>query len=243
MKRIIGITVLTALLGVSALAPAAQSQCVTGTGTNLLFKWDANGFSYETGAPVVGYISPAGNVLTDLTGLTLLCAPFGGLDPNDPAKEYTLVMTGLVSGGTAVAAFGLSGHTYTTLYQGGAFAMYEGPVNARGYVTATVPAPALAQPNYTDGVVLLSGTIDSLTTNIIQTSLGTVTGSFRGRYHITGGSYSGGFCNNTGLFDGLMDPVNTPAGYTSQNNGKFDAPSCPTPARRSSWGRIKSIYR
>jgi hypothetical protein len=245
MKRILGTAVFLALLAVSVVAPLASAQCVTGTGVNVLLKWDANGFSYETGAPYTNYVSPAGNVLTNVLGVSLFCAPLSGLDPNDPAKEYTMVWTGLVSGGTVTTPFGASGSKYSTVYTGGAFALYEGPVNARAWTAGTVPAPGAALGAYTDGTIVLSGSIDSLTTTITKSSLGTVNGSFRGKYRVTGGTLANLFCPGgaAGLMDGLWFPVAPPAGYTGHNNGKFDAPDCTTPAKTTSWGRIKTMYR
>lgn len=246
MKRIIGLAALFATLVVAVSAPLANAQCVTGTGTNVLFKWDANGFSYEGPGAYTNYMSPAGNVLTNLTSASLLCGPLAGLNPNDPAREYTMVWTGLVSNGTTTAPFGSSGTRYTTVYLNGSFALYEGPVNARGYLASTVPLPAVALPQYAEGTVLLSGPIDSLTTVITRSSLGSVNGSFRGRYRITGGSYATQFCGGApvaSLMDGLWYPVAPPAGYTGHSNGKFDAPDCTTPVNGSSWGRIKVLYR
>lgn len=246
MKRIIGLAALIAVLAPAVLVPLANAQCVSGTGTNILLKWDANGFSYEGPAPYTGYISPAGNVLTNVLAVSLFCAPLAGLDPNNPALEYTMVWNGLVSGGTTTAPFGASGTRYTTVYTGGTFALYEGPVNARPYTNATVPLPGIAYPQYAEGTVILSGAIDSLTTSITVSSLGSTNGSFRGRYRITGGTYQSQFCGGldiAALMDGLWYPVGPPAGYTGHNNGKFDAPDCTTPAGTSSWGRIKTLYR
>ena len=246
MKRIIGLAALIAMLAAAVMVPHANAQCVSGTGTDILLKWDANGFSYEGPAAYTDYLSPAGNVLTNVTGLTLLCGPLAALDPNNAALEYTMVWTGLVSSGTTTAPFGSSGTRYTTVYTGGSFAVYEGPVNARPYTNATVPLPGIAFPQYAEGTVILSGSIDSLTTLITRSSLGSVNGSFRGNYRITGGTYQSQFCgglDTQALLDGLWYPVSPPAGYTGHNNGKLDAPDCTTPANTSSWGRIKTLYR
>lgn len=245
MKKFLG-SVLVALVALGAMAPLASAQCVTGTGVNVLFKWDANGFSYETGAPYTNYMSPAGNQLGAYSAMTLLCGPLGALDPNDPAKEYTMIWQDLTSSGTVTSPFGASGTKYTTVYTGGIFFVVEGPVNARAWTSATVPAPVPAGPAYGDGSVILSGVIDSLTTTITRSSLGTVNGSFRGKYRVTGGTYANAFCSGNApaaLMDGLWYPVNPPAGYTGHNNGKFDAPDCTTPAQSSTWGRIKTLYR
>lgn len=249
MKRIIGLAALIAALAAAVMVPHANAQCVSGTGTNILLKWDANGFSYEGPGAYTGYLSPAGNVLTNVLAASLLCAPLNGLDPNNPALEYTMVWNGLVSTGTVAAPFGGSGTRYTTVYLNGTFALYEGPVNARPFTAATIPLPAIAYPLYAEGTVLLSGSIDSLTTLITVSSLGSVSGSFRGIYRITGGTYASQFCNGVNiaglpaLMDGLWYPVSPPAGYTGHNNGKFDAPDCTTPAHPSTWGRIKTLYR
>jgi hypothetical protein len=246
MKRILGSVALFALFAFAAFVPQASAQCVTGTGVNILLKWDANGFSYETGAPYTNYTSPAGNVLTNVLGVSLFCNPLAGLNPNDPAKEYTMVWTGLVSGGTVSAPFGSSGVKRTTLYTGGSFALYEGPVNARAWTSGTVPLPGVALPAYTDGSVVLSGAIDSLTTVVTTSSAGSTNGSFRGRYRFTGGPLAALFCAGhtvSDLFDGLWFPVAPPAGYTGHNNGKFDGPDCTTPTAPATWGRLKTLYR
>lgn len=245
MKRILGTAVFLALLAVSVVAPLATAQCVTGTGVNVLLKWDGNGFSYETGAPYTNYISPVGNQMGAYLGISLFCAPLSGLDPNDPAKEYTMIWQDLTSSGTVTSPFGASGTKYSTLYTGGVFAIIEGPVNARAWTSATVPTPLTAAPAYGDGSMVLAGYIDSLTTTITRSSLGTVNGSFRGKYRINGGPLASLFCPGgaTGLLDGLWFPVAPPAGWTSHLNGKFDALDCTTPAKTTSWGRIKTLYR
>lgn len=246
MKRIIGLAALIAVLAPAVMVPIASAQCVSGTGTNILFKWDANGFSYEGPNAYTNYMSPAGNVLTNVAAITLFCGPLAGYNPANPALEYTMVWTGLVSSGTTTAPFGSSGTKYTTVYTGGTFALYEGPVNARPYTAATVPLPAIALPQYAEGAVLLSGAIDSLVTSVTKNSLGSVSGSFRGRYRITGGTHLNDFCGGqqvASLMDGLWYAAGPPAGYTGHNNGKFDAPDCTTPSNSTSWGRIKTLYR
>jgi hypothetical protein len=246
MKRIIGLAALIAVVATAVMVPLANAQCVSGTGTNILLKWDANGFSYEGPSAYTGYMSPAGNVLTNVLAVSLFCSPLNALDPNNAALEYTMVWNGLVSAGTVPTPFGASGTKFTTLYTGGSFTLYEGPVNARPYTSSTVPLPGVALPQYAEGTVILSGTIDSLTTVITQSSTGSVNGSFRGKYTITGGTYQNQFCGGGGiaaLMDGLWYPVAPPAGYTGHNNGKFDSADCTTPTGNTSWGRIKTLYR
>lgn len=246
MKRIIGLAALIATLAAAVMVPLANAQCVSGTGTNILLKWDANAFSYEGPGAYTGYVSPAGNVLTNVLAVSLFCAPLNALDPNNPALEYTMVWSGLVSNGTTSAPFGSSSTRHTTLYTGGTFALYEGPVNARPFTAGTIPLPGVALPQYAEGTVILSGAIDSLTTLVTVSGSGSVSGSFRGRYRITGGTYQNQFCGGldiSALMDGLWYAGSPPAGYTGHSNGKFDAPDCTTPAGTSSWGRIKTLYR
>ncbi|HEV2104985.1 MAG TPA: hypothetical protein VGU27_04585 [Candidatus Eisenbacteria bacterium] len=254
MKRIIGVAALLTLVAATALAPRAMAQCVTGTGTNILLKWDANGFAWETNGPgfadplqnPVGFMSTPGSTLHNELATTLLCGPLAGLDPNAPGYEVTMVWDGLVSHGTTTSPFGSSGTKYVTVYTGGTFQLFQGPVNARGFDASTVPQPPAAYPLYADGSVILSGTLDTLTTTITVSSFGTVGGSFRGRYTITGGPYKSQFCNGqtvAALFDGVWVPTTPPPGYEAHDNGKFDAPDCATPASRSTWGKIKALYR
>ena len=70
---------------------------------------------------------------------------------------YTMVWTGLVSSGTTTAPFGSSGTKYTTVYTGGTFALYEGPVNARPYTAATVPLPATVATSVPRATVVVAG--------------------------------------------------------------------------------------
>lgn len=252
MKRMIGSVALLVLAATLSYAPKASAQCVTGTGTNILLKWDGNGFVYETStndplgplANPVNNISTAGNTLHAVMGISLFCGPLAGLDPNDPGNEYTMVWTGLTSGGTATSPFGSSGTKYTTQYLGGTWKLYRGAVDARNYAAVSPPAPSVAYPQYNETTVLLSGPVDTLVVTVTKSSLGSVNGSFRGQYRVTGGSMAGDICNSApGLLNGLWYPVNPPAGYSAHHNGKYDAPDCATPTRNSTWGRVKTLYR
>lgn len=252
MKRMIGSVAMLLLAATVTFAPKASAQCVTGTGTNILLKWDGNGFTYETGtnnplgaiANPINNISPAGNTLHAVMGVSLFCGPLAGLDPNDAANEYTVVWTGLTSGGTTTSAFGTSGTKYTTAYVGGTWKLYKGAIDARNYANVSPPAPAVAWPQYNESLVLLSGPIDSLVVTVTKSSLGNINGSFRGLYRVSGGTMGGALCNNApGLMNGLWFPVNPPAGYSAHHNGKYDAPDCATPTQNTSWGRIKTMYR
>ncbi len=247
MKRILGTAALLMVLAATVLTPAASAQCVTGTGTNILFKWDANGFAYEPGYTQATYNSTVGNTMTMVSQISLWCAPFGALNPNDPLREYTVVITG-VSNGTTTAPFGSSGTKYTTLYTGGSFAVYEGsPRNAPAPTSMPSNPPNATVPStYQDGTVILAGAVDSLVTTITKSSFGTVNGSFRGNYTVLSGSGSSQLCQakgGVGLMDGLWAVSGLPTGYMAHPNGKFDAPACPVSTTPSTWGKIKALYR
>jgi len=247
MKKAIGWAALMVLAAAMSFAPRASAQCTTGTGTDILFKWDADGFAYEPGYNLATFQSTAGNTMTMVAILDLWCSPYTALDPNDPSTEYTLVITGQ-SLGTVTAPFGSSGSKYTTPYTNVVWAVHAGsprnaPTAAGGMPinppNATVPA------NFADGPTILGGTIANFQTLITKNSFGQINGSFRGDYTVTGGTMSNLLCQNTGglgLMDGLWAVNGLPAGYSGHPNGKFDSPGCPTPAIRSSWGKIKTLY-
>jgi hypothetical protein len=249
MKKILGSVAMAGLLVIAASTARASDPCISGTGTSILTHWGANGFSYEGPNAYTNYMSPAGNILTNVTSPDLLCGPLAGLVLNDPGYEITMVWSGLVSGGTVYTPLALGSGKYVTAYTGGTFAIYQGPVNARGYNSGTVPAPGIALPQYAEGTVLLSGTM-SVTTTINYSGLtGAYSGSFRGSYQITGGTLIANVCPQganpgAGLMDGLWDPNVPPTGYTGHNNGKFDMPDCQSvPVRHNTWGRLKVQYR
>jgi hypothetical protein len=248
MKKVIGMAALMVVAAAMAFAPRATAQCNTGTGQGLLFQWGSNGFAYETNYTPATYTSAVGSQLTLVGVITLWCAPFNSLDPNDPAKEYTFVITG-TSNGTGTSPLPGGGTKYTTVYTGGSFSVYEGtPRNAPSHTAMPASPPNATVPgNYQDGTLILSGPVDSLTTTINRLGTGQVTGSFRGKYQASGGSLFGQLCQNvgTGLMTGSWNVAAgaVPTGYSANVTGKFDAPNCPTGAYPSTWGKIKSLYR
>jgi hypothetical protein len=232
------------LLATVALVPAASAQVCSGQ----LIKFDADAFAWEDS--YAGYVSSPGSNLKIVGIITQFCPPLGGLDPSDPTKEYTFLMTALVSSGTVVTP--LTGQTnYRTNYGGGTFHIYEGsPRNAPtagsmpcGPGGGTVPA------NFTDGTLILEGTLSGFRTSFNVFTSGQYSGVWRADYTFTGGSL---FALVAGTGTGLMggnwsvDPAALPVclpgeGYTAHPDGKWDVP--PTPTTPSTWGSIKSLYR
>ena len=247
MKKGFALAVVLSLLAVVAIAPLAAAQCNPGTGTNLLFKWDENGFAYESAYDQTTLISSPGSILTTVGVITLWCAPFNGLDPADPLHEYTFMISGLTSLGTVSAPVGIGSTRLTTIYTGGAVAVYDGsPRNAPAATAMPANPPnAMVPANYADGTLILAGVVDTFTTVIVRTSSGSTSGTFRGNYQLTGGSLFNELCQGVGpgLLNGSWSVNGLPTGYSAHPNGKFDAPGCPVPVHSSTWGRIKTLYR
>jgi len=259
MKRQIGVAMLVALTSLASYASADPPGC----GSGLLMKFDENAFAYETFYNPLTFISdgpsgPGGASSLNVVGLmTLICDPLftGGMDASDPNNEYTFLFTGLTSAGTVGPTPIAGGSTrWTTTYSTGSFFVYQGsPRNA------PVPPPPASPPNaavpslYTDGTVVLSGTLANFRTTITKFSTGTYATSFRADYNVTGGTkagllagggtglLSGAWCANDDADPGKVGLCDLPTGYSSHPNGKFDIP--PTAAARSTWGAIKQLYR
>jgi hypothetical protein len=245
MKKIIGVAAVAAILATGA-ATSALAQC----GTGVMIKFDADAFAYETSYVNATYHSNPGSTLSMVGIVDLFCAPFLDLDPNDPTTEYTFYITGLTSAGTVVS---LNGPTtnYSTSYSGGTWEIHAGsPRNAP--TAAGMPALPSAQVpgNFTDGPVILSGTLSGFNTNISVTVVGPTTitnGSFLASYVTTGGTLQGRVGSGSAAFQGnwcpTMQPTGcTPATYSAHPNGKWDTPGT-TATLPNTWGRMKLLYR
>lgn len=196
--------------------------------------------------PAYGYMSGATPTNLPLGGefrmvgiVSAFDVPFQFLNAQDPTREYTFVLTGLISQGTV--AIGPPATTfYETHFTGGSFQLYEDLTPESSFT----PFPP-NDPDFTDGTLLLSGNFTSF---VVQSNNFTAfqTGNIEGALNWTGGSLlpiaSASGC--TGLFTGGMTWRSTvvPAGYLYRHDGKMDL-QCPTPAQGSTWGRIKSLYR
>lgn len=247
------IGVMTAgVLSLTALAGTALAQCPpTNPPSSVMIEFDANCFAYEPNYNVATSQSVAGNTLSIVGIIDKFYAPLAFLNPNDPNKEYTFVVTNLVSAGTVTTPAGPTTF-YRTNYSGGTFAIYEGsPENAplagamgsNPYGGATVPA------NFQDGTLLLSGELCGFSHTVTKTVSGPNTnwgGNFTSTYKFTGGSLYNLVGDAQAVFGGLWcaRPASScvPANYIAHPNGKWDSPPT-TPAVRSTWGTLKSLYR
>jgi hypothetical protein len=256
MKKSIGVAGLVALLALGASTPAALAQC----GGQLLIKFDADCFSYESNAvlsPLQGgtgaYMSNAGSQLTVVGLITLFCAPLNGNVPNLPATEYSFVWSGMAAAAaTTSVPFAGTGTKWDTDYTPGTFSIYEdSPADAP---RATTPMPinppnGTVPVNFADGTLILSGTISSLHVTVTRSNnLASAIwgGSFLANYAFTGGTQfplvAGSGTNSlNGQWCGKYPSGCTPEGYTGHPNGKFDF--AVTETKTSTWGTIKQLYR
>jgi len=268
MKRNLGVAaVLAMVVTAAASGPAlASTACApldtcSGNPCPVLIQFDANSYAYEDIYNAATFISTAGSQLT-VVGL-ISSFPFPGalsyLNANDPGKEYTFVFSGLLSKGTKVA---LNGPTtlYDTDYDSlktGSFEIYEGsPRNSPDTFAEWNGNPfggVLVPASHQDGTLILSGELCGFHVNVSRTLLGPMinqSGSFRANYKPTGGTLYPFIAGTEALVVGVWCPgpatiggCTLPANYTAHTNGKFDASGATTPATRSTWGRLKQIYR
>jgi hypothetical protein len=265
MMRNLGATAVMATLAITLaggprLAAASCPPPDPCNGCGVLIEFDADAFAFETMYNKATFISTSGSAMTIVGLITQFGVPLNFLNPSDPNKEYTFVMSGLTSAGTVTSVNGPTTN-YDTDYAGGTFTIYEGsPRNAitgaawgsNPFGGATVPA------NFQDGTVILTGNLCGFHTQVSKTVVGPSTilgGSFRSNYNFTnpgapGPPPAGNLFNKVGGGVALVggnwcassSTACTPANYTAQPNGKFDAPQT-TATVRSSWGQVKVIYR
>jgi hypothetical protein len=160
-------------------------------------------------------------------------------------------MTALAPG-TVVATYQTTGKQWDTDYSPGTFAIYEGSPKDAPIASqmSTNPAGGATVPaNFTNGTLILSGTLSGLHTHI-QKGTATSTlylGNYTANYAFTGGSQFASVSSyGTGLLTGtwcgkLGAAGCVPATYTAHPAGEFKVPV--TAAQSSTWGAIKQLYR
>jgi hypothetical protein len=220
------------LLAAALLVGAVVSPAISAP----IIDWDPAYF-WEPGATPINSI--ATSELKIVGTISAFGPPLTFLNANMPATEYTFYVSGLISTGTApIPPF------YVTAYTGGTIQIYEDATPDA--VFDPNPPNANVPSTFTDGTLILSGTMSNFNT---QTNTITTydTGNAEGNITWTGGSliaYVGGdtpcpaiFTGGLTWFPGVMIP-----GYLFRHDGKIDH-ECPTPTQPSTWGRIKSLYR
>jgi hypothetical protein len=222
-------------LAVALAAPlAAHAACVAP------ISW---GVTYATETSYAAPNSLPGSVLTIRGLIDCFNAPFSDLDPT--TKQYTVVISNLISGGTVATPLGGGFTNYQTHYTGGSFAYYE---------DTTTPADPANPPTYSDGTIILSGVLNGLTVNFTLGPTGAyVSGNFDTGPMGSGAQFTGGT-----LFDRVssfgqgcplrdtggwnVSPNAHPAGYTAEVAGKTDIDCQPTATETGTWGKLKSTY-
>lgn len=260
MKSKIGVPAAIGLLATALLATAAAAQCMPpGDNPGVMIKFDADAFAYETAYTPATFTSAAGSQLTVVGIVSVFCNPFSDLNPADPSTEYTFIWDGLTSVGTTYKTVGASGMQYTSRYVGGGFRIYAGsPRNAPTAATLpALPAPGVVPDAFTDGTMILGGVMsDTLFVIVTRSSIGSYTNSFRANYQCTGGTLYDRVGNAISLISGAWcavppnnpDPpyptgtCQLPVGWSAHPNGKWDVPVT-VPALRSTWGKVKTMYR
>jgi hypothetical protein len=232
---------LTTLCAVLALAAVPRPAHAVGP----VIDWDPAYF-WMPGATFNNM--PAGGIMQAVGTVSAFGPPLDFLNATIPATEYTFYINGLSSLGTS--AFGPAATTiYTTFFTGGTIDVYADPtpdaVFAPGPPNALVPSTFIDVPP-----PILSGHFTSL---VVTTNNFTAfkTGNIEGDIEWTGGTLlnfflngSGGVC--PGLFTGGATWNTAPGvgipGYLFRHDGKIDL-QCPVPTQKSSWGRVKQLYR
>jgi hypothetical protein len=215
MIRKIGVAALLGLMAMGAFASTAGAQC--GTGPSIILNTATFGFEAPS-AVTAPYVSPAGNTLTVLGLVQSFCAPFADLNAQDPNTEYTLVITGLTSGGTTHPISSL----WVTSYTGGTFAIYQdsprnAPTSAAGTLSGyNLQAFSSGAGSYSANATFTGGTLYSRVAGTGPVIM------------------QGALCANSGC----LPPA---GGYSAQFDGKFDTPV--TPTQKSTWGSLKILYR
>ncbi|OGF15754.1 MAG: hypothetical protein A2W00_02000 [Candidatus Eisenbacteria bacterium RBG_16_71_46] len=245
MKKFFGVAAVLGSLAAGVLASPAMAigPCDTG----VLIDWDADGFAYETAYTPATFNSALGSQLTCVGHVSLFCTPFDDLEANIliNAKEYTFIFKNLVSAGTVVSGGG-GFNQYDTDYTGGVFEIWEDTYGDAPRASTPMPPnpPNASVPSkFINGTKILEGTISDFHTEITS-FMGSANGSFRANWLFTGGTlYNRVAALGPNLMQGVwvVTPSSLPTGYSAHPDGKFDAPS--TPARSSTWGTIKSLYR
>jgi len=229
---------------IRTIAACALAACAIAAPSHAgpIIDWDPAYFYAEGATPTS---SPPGTQLFIVGTISVFGPPLGFLNANDPTKDYTFYLYGMTSFGTVPTPVPPLGTAYSATYDAGVIEIYEG--TPRDAVFAINPPDASVPSTFTNGTLLLSGTIDNFYTQTNDFS-GFQTGNAEGNVTWTGGtllpfvSQFGAPCPS--LFTGGLSwqPGVMIEGYLFRHDGKIDL-DCPTPAKSSTWGRLKALYR
>jgi len=224
------------IAGLAALAFAGVAEAGPSIDWDPIFFYGTPGMTFNN--------QPIGGVLSGVGTVSKFDQPFQFLDASDPTKEYTIVISGLVSQGTVPTNIGI-GNVFNTEYSGGSIQIYEDLSPDHDY--GVNPPNLTAPPTFADGTLLLTGSFTSFHTLTNDFTLHQ-SGNAEGEINWTGGSlYNLTFRGGEpcpGLFTGGLTwkPSVLLQGYLFRHDGKIDL-NCPVAAEASTWGKIKASYR
>ena len=266
MKSKIGVAAVTGFLATALFATLATAQCnPVQSLPGVMINFDDDAWAYETAYTPGSFTSAVGSQLTVVGVVSVFCVPFADLNPLDPSTEYTFIWDGLTSLGTTSQPYGIggTGTQYTTKYLGGSFRVYAGsPRNAPTAASLmALPAPGVVPDIFVDGTMILGGGLDTLVVVVRRTGTGSFSGSFRTNYQCSGGTLYARVGNSINLLSGSWCPAMPPPppglaaqavqaigqcdlkiGWSAHPKGKWDAPIT-VPAKPTTWGKIKTLYR
>ena len=205
--------------------------------------WDP-AYAWQIGATPTNL--PSGGEFKMVGIVSMFGPPLDFLHADDPTKEYTFYVHGLISGGT-VAQGPPSLTLYTTNYSGGTIEVYQ-DLSPDASFDPNPPNAGVPGDFIDGGPPILTGSFAGF---VVQSNNFTQfdTGNIEGNINWTGGTLYDQLTQNggqpcPGLFTGgsTWNPPLLPAGYLFLHDGKIDL-QCPTPARTSTWGKIKTLYR
>ena len=201
------------------------------------FLADFRGFDYEdpNSTPGFGNVGDGYNSLGDVVQVNpaLLTADFAN-------NQYTYQFKDLAAIATESAPPFLF-----VFYSPGRFRIFEDPIGSgtnRDY--GINPPNATAPSTFTDGTLILGGVVTNFTLTLDLTNNN---GAFNGDITFDEGSQQGSIppaSLNGWTFAGLTSGsgTGTPEGYSHQVDGQVRVPG-PVPARPTSWGKVKDLFR
>lgn len=206
---------------------------VVATADTLLF--DYVGFDYESPDPNSSVFGEPGS---GYVGLGIVPGLFAPLAADTTQYQYTYVISGMTPVSKTVI-----GSYIIVDYTPGILSIYEDSKfsgTAADYGTA--PPNATAPSTFNDGNLFLLGTLNGF--QFVYNNA-TNTGSYNASYTVTGGSQLGNFPiyqRDGWTFAGASgNATNIPDGYLHQVDGQNFLGV--VPARSSSWGQLKTLYR
>jgi len=221
-----------AFLGVLALGATKPATADT---PSLLI--DYVGFDYEDPNPNPSAFGELGSGYVSLGNCPGVFLP---IVADTSLNEYTYVIGGL----TAVNVTPIGPDFIVVDYGSGTFSLYEDSKSGGTPATFGVNPPnATAPGTFTDGTLILSGTLSSF--QVVYNVTGG-NGSFEGNLTFNGGTQIGNLPLNQRdgwTFAGLSgNSTEVPTGYAHQVDGQVFLQK-PTAAQKSTWGALKSRYR